>query len=177
MAVLGVSAVALVCWQALADRFSWRAAAGLAVSTASALALHVWAVLLPVALLAGEAVEVFRTAASPLASSVVTGCCQPAVDRVSLARSHIEVHHLRGPVYAPTPDKLVAAFRSDLPRLRIMVTLTIVACVMGWWQARRKTGHRPRPQWLQRMGGDGAGMSASLTAGPYVTPPWRKAPS
>ena len=61
MAVLGVSAFALVCWQALADRFSWRAAAGLALSTATALALHVWAVLLPASLLAGEAVEFWRT--------------------------------------------------------------------------------------------------------------------
>lgn len=149
MLLLGVSAVALVCWQSTADRRSRFAPIGLAISVAAALLLHVWAVLLPFALGVGEAVELLRTeqirwrviwslvAASPVLSMYPT-----------LLRASKTVI-FGGAAYEPTVDKLYAAFRSDVPRPRVIAAVIVVACVAGWWARRRGSAERETARGLE----------------------------
>jgi len=50
-----------------------------------------------------------------------------------------------GPVYASSMDKLSAAMRSGVPRLRVLLLVTIVAFALSWWQARRQKASAPAP--------------------------------
>src|SRR5687767_13726040 len=63
MLLLGVSAWALVCWQRLRLRPSLGAAAGLWALLTAALLLHVWAILLVMAIGAGELAAALRARA------------------------------------------------------------------------------------------------------------------
>jgi hypothetical protein len=136
MLLLGVSAVALVCWQSTVDRRSRLAPLGLACSVATALLLHVWAILLPLALTIGEAVEFLRTrrlrwrVLGPLIAAAPALGLYPVLLRAS------KTVIFGGPAYAPTPDKLYAAFRSDVPRPRVVVAVVAATLVAGWWARR-----------------------------------------
>lgn len=140
MLVLGVSAGALVCWQsAAAERSRSPASIGLGLTVGAALLLHLWAIILPLALTAGELVEWIRTRALrwrvvlPLiAASPVLG-----IYPVLLRASRTVV--FGGPAYEPTIDKLYAAFRSDVPRLRVVAAVLVTAGAVGLWRRRRGT--------------------------------------
>ncbi len=131
MLLLGVSAIALVCWQSTVDRRSRLAPLGLACSVATALLLHVWAILLPLALTAGEAVEFLRTRRLRWRVIWPLIAAAPALGVYPILLRASKTVIFGGPAYAPTPDKLYAAFRSDVPRPRV-----VVAVVAG--DARRR---------------------------------------
>lgn len=138
MLVLGVSGCALVCWQRAGDRGSWGARIGLAVCTAVALLLHVWALLLPMALLAGEIVHWIQTRRLrgrvlwPLAAVAPVIALYPPLLRAS--RTVV----FGGPVYGPSLDKLSAAFMSDLPRPRVLLAAFVATWLASIWASRRR---------------------------------------
>ena len=155
MLLLGVSAIALVCWQSTVDRRSRLAPLGLACSVAAALLLHVWAILLPLALTAGEAVEFLRTrrlrwrVIGPLIAAA------PALGVYLILLRASKTVIFGGPAYAPTPDKLYAAFRSDVPRPRVVVAVVAATLVAGWWARRgaleKADTTRPPPRGVRRF--------------------------
>ena len=132
MLLLGVSAVALVCWQAAAERRSRLAPVGLALSVVTALLLHVWAILLPLALLVGEAVELVRTRRIRWRVIVPLLAASPALAIYPILLRASKTVIFGGAAYEPTLDKLYAAFRSDVPRPRVVVLMLVVALVAGW---------------------------------------------
>ncbi len=119
------------------DRRSLPAPLALACSVAAALPLHIPAILLPLALTAGEAVEFLRTRLLRVACHLAAprrgaiACLYPILLRAS------KTVIFGGPAYAPTPDKLYAAFRSDVPRPRVVVAVVAATLVAGWWARRR----------------------------------------
>ena len=142
MLLLGISGCALAFWQATIDADDRRARpvaapVGLTVSVALALLLHVWAILLPLALVAGELVALVRTSrirwrviAALAAAAPVIGL-YPALLRAS--RTLV----FGGPVYEPSLQRLYASITSDVPRLRVVLGALIAATTVGWWQRRR----------------------------------------
>lgn len=161
MLVLGMSGCALVFWQATVNKpgsgdrdpesdpsgqgGAW-APIGLAISVALALLLHVWAILLPLALAAGELVEVARSRSvrwrvvGALAAAAPVLGLYPAI--LSASRNVI----FGGPIYEPTLLKLYGAIRSELPRPRALVAAALVAAfVAAWWARRRAPPEPPRP--------------------------------
>jgi hypothetical protein len=165
MLLLGVSAIALVCWQSTVDRRSRLAPLGLACSVAAALLLHVWAILLPLALTAGEAVEFLRTrrlrwrVIGPLIAAAPALGVYPVLLRAS------KTVIFGGPAYAPTPDKLYAAFRSDVPRPRVVVAVVAATLVAGWW-ARR--GAREKADAARGLDPPEIAVFGALLASPVV---------
>jgi hypothetical protein len=137
MLLLGVTGCALVCWQATVERASRFAPVGLTVAVASALLLHVWALLLPFALAIGEALEAARArrvrwrVVWALAAAAPALLLYPALLRASTSQVFDRV------VYGPTTDKLLTAFRSTVPRLRVLAAAVAAAAVIGWWRSGR----------------------------------------
>ena len=142
MLLLGVSAVALVCWQSTADRRSRLAPVWLTVTVAIALLLHVWAILLPLALAVGEAVETLRTRRIRwrVVGALLAAAPALAIHPILLRASRTVI--FGGAAYSPTLDKLYTAFRSDVPRPRVVAAMLVVAAVAGWW-ARRAESEEP----------------------------------
>ena len=132
MLLLGVSAIALVCWQSTVDRRSRLAPFGLACSVAAALLLHVWAILLPLALTLGEAVEFLRTRRLRWRVIWPLIAASPALAVYPILLGASKTVIFGGPAYAPTSDKLYAAFRSDVPRPRVVVAVVAATFVAGW---------------------------------------------
>ncbi len=157
MLLLGVSSCALVCWQVLAQRHpesrSMRNATPgvllaaatpgvlLTVTVATALLLHVWAILLPLALLVGEAIAFIQSRrirwriVAALAAAAPVIAIYPTLLRAS------ETVIFGGPAYAPSLDKLIGACRLDVPRPRVIAGVLVAASLAGWW-ARRRGGRQ-----------------------------------
>jgi hypothetical protein len=136
MLLLGVSACALVSWESATAGKSKAAPVALALTTACALLLHVWAIILPLALVAGEFVEWVRTRSVrwqvvwPLLAASPVLALYPVLLRSS------KTVIFGGPAYEPTLDKLYAAFRSDIPRPRVIAATLLTAAVIGVWRRR-----------------------------------------
>ena len=138
MLLLGVSAMVLVAWQSTADRRSRLAPVALTIFLTVALLLHVWAILLPLALCAGEAVEWIRTRRIRWRTVLPLVAASPAlVIYPTLLRASKTVI-FGGAAYEPSLDKLYAALRSGVPRPRVVLAALVVAAVAGWWA--RRTG-------------------------------------
>jgi len=165
MLLLGVSAVALVAWQSIGDRRSRFAQVVLALAVATALLLHVWAILLPFALVVGEAVEWLRTrrirwrVVSALAAALPALVIHPILLRAS--RTVV----FSGAAYEPTLDKLYDAFRSDVPRPRVVVAALVAAAVGGWWARRR--GENPAAT-FRGLGPSELAVTGTLLLSPLV---------
>jgi hypothetical protein len=138
MLLLGMAGCALVCWQATVDRSSRSAAIGLTLTTASALLLHVWGILLPLAMVFGETVEILRArrvrwrVVWSLAAATPALALYPALLRSSTTLV------FDGVVYGPTAGKLTAAFKSSVPRPRVLAAALLAAGLVGWWVGRRR---------------------------------------
>lgn len=138
MLLLGVSGCALTFWQRAGDRGAWGARIGLAVCTAVALGLHVWSLLLPMALVSGEIVHWIQTRRLrgavlwPLVAAAPVVALYPPL----LRASHTVV--FGGPAYAPSLDKLSAAFLSDLPRPRVLLAACVATWLVSIWAGRRR---------------------------------------
>jgi hypothetical protein len=144
MLLLGVSGCALVFWQATIDTEgrAGRAAlapAALAISVALALLLHVWAVLLPLALAAGELVASARTRRMRWRVVVALAAATPVIALYPALLSASRTVVFGGPVYEPSLQRLHAALSSNVPRLRVLLGAALAAIVVGWWH-RRRTG-------------------------------------
>ena len=143
MLLLGVTGCALVFWQQTAERRSPLAPIALTLATASALLLHVWAIVLPLALVVGELVEWARTRSIrwrvvwALAASAPVLGLYPVLLRAS--RTVV----FGGAAYEPTAAKLYAAFRSDVPRPRVVAAALLAAALAGWWGRRRGSSKPP----------------------------------
>jgi Dolichyl-phosphate-mannose-protein mannosyltransferase len=137
MLLLGVSAVALVCWQSTAERRSRLAPVWLTISVAVALLLHVWAILLPLALVVGEAVEALRTRRVRwgVVGALLAAAPALVIHPILLRASRTVI--FGGAAYEPTFDKLYTAFRSAVPRPRVVALMLVVAFVAGWWSRER----------------------------------------
>ena len=125
MLLLGVSAIALVCWQSAASGRSRFAPVGLALSVATALLLHVWAILLPFALAGGRGGRARALAPHPLARHrwLLRGRAS-ALAILSRPAARVEDGCLRSVLsYEPTLDKLYTAWRSDVPRPRVIAAM------------------------------------------------------
>lgn len=145
MLLLGVSAIALVCWQSAASGRSRLAPVGLALSVATALLLHVWAILLPFALVVGEAVELVRSRRIRwrVIGALLAATPALAIHPILLRASHTVV--FGGAAYEPTLDKLYTAWRSDVPRPRVIAAMLVAVALAAWWSRRRagEPGERP----------------------------------
>jgi hypothetical protein len=130
--VLGLSACALFFWQRLSDRTSIADAVGLWLSTSFALLLHVWAILLPLALLAGEAAEAVRARRPRWRILVALACAAPclAVYPPLLHASKSVV--FGGPTYSASTDKLLDGFRLIVPRARVTIAMLCLTGLLGW---------------------------------------------
>jgi hypothetical protein len=143
MLLLGVSAVALLLWQTLTERRSILASIGLTASVATALLLHVWAVLLPLALLVGELVDLARTRAVRWRTVIALAAASPALAIYPILLRASKTVVFGGPAYEPTLDKLYTAFRSGVPRPRVVVGVFVAALAARWWSGRRVSGSAP----------------------------------
>jgi hypothetical protein len=145
MLLLGMSGCALLFWQQTAERRSPFAPAALTLATASALLLHVWAIVLPLALVVGEVVEWARTRSLRWRVVWALAAAAPvlAVYPVLLRASRTVV--FGGSAYEPTAAKLYAAVRSDVPRPRVIAAALLAAVLAGWWRRRRGSPGPPSP--------------------------------
>jgi hypothetical protein len=141
MLVLGISGCALLCWQATldSDRHAGRPALapiGLSVSLALALLLHVWAILLPMAIAAGELAVTARTrmirwrVLAAIAAATPVLAVYPAILNASSAVV------FGGPVYGPSTQKLYASVRSGVPRPLVVLVAALVALAAARWARR-----------------------------------------
>jgi hypothetical protein len=137
MLLLGVSGCALVFWQQTAERRSPVAPVGLALTTALALLLHVWAILLPLALVVGELVEWARARSIRWRVVWALAAAAPVLALYPILLRASRTVVFGGAAYQPTADKLYAAFRSDVPRPRVIAAAMIAATVAAWWGRRR----------------------------------------
>ncbi len=145
MPLLGVSACALVCWQSISQMTGRRrraAAWGLWCTVTIALTLHVWALILPAAILAGELV---LTARSKTPRWMVIGALAAAAPVLAMypsllsATKTVSLHNI---VYAPAVEKLTSAWLDSLPRLRALVWIAVaVICARVAWR-RQDAGVR-----------------------------------
>ncbi len=148
MLLLGVSAVALVCWQSAAAGRSRLAPLGLALSVATALLLHVWAILLPFALVVGEAVEFvrWRRIRWRVIAALLAATPALAIHPILLRASKTVI--FGGAAYEPTLDKLYTAWRSDVPRPRVVAAMFVAVALAVWWSRRRGSEPAERPSGL-----------------------------
>ena len=104
---------------------------------ATALLLHVWAILLPFALVVGEAVEVVRTRRVRwrIVGALLAAAPALAIHPILLRASKTVI--FGGAAYEPTLDKLYTAFRSDVPRPRVIAAMLVAVALVGWWSRRR----------------------------------------
>jgi hypothetical protein len=171
MLVLGMAGCALVSWQSLGDstgRARIPAAIALSVSVACALMLHVWAVLLPAALLAGEAFVTIRTRRvrwlpmAALAAAAPVLALYPALLAASRTVTFDNV------VYTPTLSKLGSAFSTAAPRIRAVLLLSLVviaAHLFGRIARAPAAGH------VENTGGRGLhGEERTMFVGLLVSP-------
>jgi 4-amino-4-deoxy-L-arabinose transferase-like glycosyltransferase len=160
MPLLGVSGCALVCWQAAADGRSRFASIGLAVSVALALLLHVWASLLLLTLLVGETIAFLQSKRIrwPIVGALAAAMPVIAIYPTLLRASRTVI--FSGPAYAPSLDKLIGAFRVDVPRPRVIAGVLVARRLVGAPPWRPHDRARAR---FQRLGAGRDPVAAALT--------------
>lgn len=153
MLLLGVSSCALVFWQQTAERRSPFAPIALTLATASALLLHVWAIVLPMAVVVGELVEWARTRSIRWRVVWALAAASPvlALYPVLLRASRTVV--FGGAAYESTAAKLYAAFRSDVPRPRVIAAAVITATLAAWWARPGQDRRSRRRGWFEPTSG------------------------
>jgi hypothetical protein len=140
MLLLGISGCALLCWQSLGEAVGRRRvvlACALALSVALALSLHVWAVLLPAALLAGEAACALRTGHPRWIVLAALAAAAPALAMYPMLLHATQTVSFANVVYAPTVGTLASAALTTLPRLRALALVAFAAGVLRWVSRRR----------------------------------------
>ncbi|MEO8480808.1 MAG: hypothetical protein ABI634_01275 [Acidobacteriota bacterium] len=128
MLVLGVSGCALLCWQSIGETGGRRrilAASGLAVAIAFALTLHVWSIILPAALLAGEAAITVRTGRIRWIAIVALAAAAPTLALYPALLAATKEVAFTNMVYSPTLPKLLSAMLTTVPRLRALAILAL----------------------------------------------------
>lgn len=129
MLLLGVSGCALVCWQSIGGSSPRRrigAAAGVTTAVAVALTLHVWSIVLPAALLAGEATIAMRTRRIRWMAIASLGAAAPLLAMYPPLLRATETVSFANVVYAPSAAKLLSAMLIAIPRLRAVALVALV---------------------------------------------------
>lgn len=143
MLLLGVSGCSLAFWQRTADRSARFAPLGLTLTTAAVLLLHVWGILLLLALAVGEGIEWVRTRRLRWRVVWAVAAAMPALALYPVLLRASKTVMFGGTAYAPATDKLLAAFRSDVPRPRVVAAALVAALLAGWWEQRRRNASEP----------------------------------
>lgn len=165
MMLAGVSAWALYCRQSRDGRNGQSSAlnAGLAATTATAMLLHVWGVLLLLALIAGEIAFAVRHRVVRVGSLIALAATAPLVvvyqPLVAAARGLI----FNNEVYAPTLSKLAAVFLDSQPPVRFIAAILLAGALVGFWRRRSGT-----PQTIR---GGGLTVDEWVVAGALVLSP------
>jgi hypothetical protein len=135
MLLLGVSGCALVCWQSVADSAGRRrtlAAIGLTLSVTLALTLHVWAVILPAAIIAGEAVAALRTGRIRWTVIAAITVAAPVLTTYPMLLDATKTVSFANEVYAPTVAKVASAVLTTIPRLRALALVGLTLAAVRW---------------------------------------------
>lgn len=139
MLLAGVSAWAVYFRQETATGTSrtWASLAGLTVTVAAALLLHVWGVLLLTALAVGEVAFIVWNRRVRVGVIVALAVAMPAMAVYVPLVAGAEGLVFNNDVYAPTLAKLAQVFADSRPPLRFIGAIAFGAVAVGLWRRRR----------------------------------------
>jgi hypothetical protein len=138
MLLLGVSAWTLVCWQRLREGRSPGAAVGLWALLAIALLLHVWAVLLALAIGVAELAAAIGARAIRWRVVLPMAAVAPVLGIHAMLLRGTNTLAFENAAYLPSTAKLTAAWVSAVPRPRVLLAVLVVAAVAGYLARRRR---------------------------------------
>ncbi len=138
MLLLGVSAWTLVCWQRLRDGRSAGATVGLWALLTLALLLHVWAVLLALAIGTAELAWAARTRAIRWRIVLPMAAVAPVLGIHAMLLRGTNTLTFENAAYLPSMAKLTGAWLSAVPRPRVLLAALAVAAIAGWLARRRR---------------------------------------
>jgi hypothetical protein len=142
MLLLGVSGWALVCWQRLRDRPSVVVAGAFWGLLVTALLLHVWAVLVVMAIGAAELAETRRTRSIRWRIAVPLAAALPVLVIHTLLMRGSKTLVFENAAYLPSLQKLSSAMIAAVPRPRVLLATLLIAAIAGWLTRMRGMDHR-----------------------------------